>query len=148
MYSIRDENQWNHTKCKIQYSIYQCLPYLIFFKPYHTLQYHMSTQKPMGICNPRDDDFMSWQQRRSKEIHPSYTKPTFQMSHKQNPLILEPWNTGCLMTGSLSGNCLTPTQLLICSSFSGGNSHLLLICSSLSTSQLLHGLWNNSHITR
>ena len=36
----------------------------------------------------------------------------------------------------LTGKCLTPTQLLICSSFSRENGHLLLICSSLSTSQL------------
>ena len=34
-----------------------------------------------------------------------------------------------------TGKCLTPTQLLICSSFSRENGHLLLICSSLSTSQ-------------
>ena len=34
-----------------------------------------------------------------------------------------------------SGKCLTPTQLLICSSFSRENGHLFLICSSLSTSQ-------------
>ena len=33
------------------------------------------------------------------------------------------------------GKCLTPTLLLICSSFSRENGHLLLICSSLSTSQ-------------
>ena len=38
--------------------------------------------------------------------------------------------------GFLAGKCLTPTQLLICSSFSRENGHLLLICSSLSTSQL------------
>ena len=36
----------------------------------------------------------------------------------------------------LTGKCLTPTQLLICSSFSRKNGHLLLVCSSLSTSQL------------
>ena len=35
----------------------------------------------------------------------------------------------------LSGKCLTPTQLLICSSFSRENGHVLLVCSSLSTSQ-------------
>ena len=34
-----------------------------------------------------------------------------------------------------TGKCLTPTQLLICSSFSRENVHLLLICSSLSTTQ-------------
>ena len=34
-----------------------------------------------------------------------------------------------------TGKCLTPTQLLICSSFSRENGHLLLICSSLSTSE-------------
>ena len=34
-----------------------------------------------------------------------------------------------------TGKCLTPTQLLICSSFSRENCYLLLICSSLSTSQ-------------
>ncbi len=39
------------------------------------------------------------------------------------------------MTFWNSGKCLTPTQLLICSSFSRENGHLLLICSSLSTSQ-------------
>ena len=37
---------------------------------------------------------------------------------------------------SLAGKCSTPTQLLICSSFSRENGHLLLICSSLSTTQL------------
>ena len=36
----------------------------------------------------------------------------------------------------VTGKCLTPTQLLICSSFSRENGHPLLICSSLSTSQL------------
>ncbi len=40
----------------------------------------------------------------------------------------------------LAGKCLTPTQLLICSSFSRENGHVLLVCSSLSTSQL--GLGN------
>ena len=37
---------------------------------------------------------------------------------------------------NLTGKCLTPTLLLICSSFSRKIGHLLLICSSLSTSQL------------
>ena len=37
---------------------------------------------------------------------------------------------------SNTGKCLTPTQLLICSSFSRENGHLLLVCSSLSTSQV------------
>ena len=36
---------------------------------------------------------------------------------------------------SKTGKCLTPSQLLICSSFSRENGYLLLICSSLSTSQ-------------
>ena len=39
---------------------------------------------------------------------------------------------------SLSGWCLTPTLLLICSSFSKENGHIFLICSSLSTAQLWH----------
>ena len=34
-----------------------------------------------------------------------------------------------------SGWCLTPTLLLICSSFSRENGHIFLICSSLSTAQ-------------
>ena len=34
-----------------------------------------------------------------------------------------------------AGWCSTPTQLLICSSFSRENCHLLLICSSLSAAQ-------------
>ena len=37
-----------------------------------------------------------------------------------------------------TGKCLTPTQLLICSSFGRENGHLLLICSSLSTSQSIN----------
>ena len=37
----------------------------------------------------------------------------------------------------LSGWCSTPNQLLICSSFSRENGHPLLICSPLSTAQLL-----------
>ena len=37
---------------------------------------------------------------------------------------------------SVPGLCSTPNQLLICSSFSRENSHPLLICSSLSTSQV------------
>ncbi len=36
----------------------------------------------------------------------------------------------------LTGWCLTPTLLLICSSFSRENGYPLLICSSLSTAQL------------
>ena len=36
----------------------------------------------------------------------------------------------------ITGKCLTPTQLLICSSFSRENGHPLLICSSLSTAQI------------
>ena len=38
----------------------------------------------------------------------------------------------------ITGRCSTPNQLLICSSFSRENSHPLLICSSLSTSQIKH----------
>ena len=34
-----------------------------------------------------------------------------------------------------TGWCLTPTLLLICSSFSRENGHIFLICSSLSTAQ-------------
>ena len=37
---------------------------------------------------------------------------------------------------TISGWCLTPTLLLICSSFSRGYYHPLLICSSLSTCQI------------
>ncbi len=37
---------------------------------------------------------------------------------------------------NITGWCLTPTLLLICSSFSRENCHLLLICSSLSTAQI------------
>ncbi len=37
---------------------------------------------------------------------------------------------------SITGWCLTPTLLLICSSFSRENGYPLLICSSLSTAQL------------
>ncbi len=44
---------------------------------------------------------------------------------------------------SIAGKCLTPTQLLICSSFSRENGHLLLICSSLSTSQIRSTCWGN-----
>ena len=40
------------------------------------------------------------------------------------------------LKGGVSGKCSTPTQLLICSSFSRENGHLLLICSSLSTTQV------------
>ena len=36
-----------------------------------------------------------------------------------------------------TGWCSTPTQLLICSSFNRENGHPLLICSSLSTAQIL-----------
>ena len=41
----------------------------------------------------------------------------------------------------MAGWCSTPTQLLICSPFSRENGHLLLICSSISTSQMViyHG---------
>ena len=39
-----------------------------------------------------------------------------------------------------AGWCSTPTQLLICSSFSRENGHPLLICSSLSTAQSANGL--------
>ena len=41
----------------------------------------------------------------------------------------------------------TPTQLLICSSFSRENGHLLLICSSLSTSQLMRIKKNTISLT-
>ena len=41
-----------------------------------------------------------------------------------------------LIANHLSGWCSTPNQLLICSSFSREYGHPLLICSSLSTSQL------------
>ncbi len=44
-----------------------------------------------------------------------------------------------------TGKCLTPTQLLICSSFSRENGYLLLICSSLSTSQKIQ-VEKNTHI--
>ncbi len=44
--------------------------------------------------------------------------------------------TQTINTARISGKCLTPTQLLICSSFSRENGNLLLICSSLSTSQI------------
>ena len=37
---------------------------------------------------------------------------------------------------TISGKCSTPSQLLFCSSFSRENGHLLLICSSLSTSHI------------
>ena len=44
----------------------------------------------------------------------------------------------------LTGKCLTPTQLLICSSFSRENGYLLLICSSLSTSLLSPSFWGGA----
>ncbi len=51
-----------------------------------------------------------------------------------------------LLETTLTGKCLTPTQLLICSSFSRETGHLLLICSSLSTSQLKK--WRNPESPR
>ena len=41
------------------------------------------------------------------------------------------------MLSSFTGWCLTPTLLLICSSFSRENGHIFLICSSLSTAQFI-----------
>ena len=50
-----------------------------------------------------------------------------------------PWDqhieTNKLKQTNSSGWCLTPNQLLICSSFNRENDHPMLICSSLSTSQ-------------
>ena len=39
----------------------------------------------------------------------------------------------------ITGKCLTPSQLLVCSSFSGENCIFLPICSSLSNSQITLG---------
>ena len=43
---------------------------------------------------------------------------------------------------NISGKCSTPNQLLICSSFSGENGKFFLICSSLSTNQILKPFCN------
>ena len=47
-----------------------------------------------------------------------------------------------------TGWCSTPTWLLIRSSFSGENDHLFLICSSLSTAQLLKRIFNKPFTQR
>ncbi len=44
---------------------------------------------------------------------------------------------------SFTGWCLTPTLLLICSSFSRENGHIFLICSSLSTAQFKNSFPKN-----
>ncbi len=46
------------------------------------------------------------------------------------------WASVYLVDVFVSGWCSTPSQFLMCSLFSKKNGHLLLICSSLSTSQL------------
>ena len=64
--------------------------------------------------------------------------------------LLKPWNSlkTCSdiqwykilygIVNSITGWCSTPTLLLICSSFSRENCHQFLICSSLSTAQIIY----------
>ena len=59
---------------------------------------------------------------------------TFQ--RQPDPQTNKPPKTTIPLSNSVSGWCSTPTLLLICSSFSTENGHPLLICSSLSTTQV------------
>ena len=75
----------------------------------------------------KDSRYIKWQAN-SKILVPNIIQVIKNVHHKKKKHSSE---------GSLksTGKCLTPTQLLICSSFSRENGYLLLICSSLSTSQ-------------
>ena len=75
----------------------------------------------------------------SKKELQSYLLEVRQFWWNHRALKSRPWkgtkNKPNFMINPNTGKCLTPTQLLICSSFSRENGHFLLICSSLSTSQ-------------
>ena len=75
------------------------------------------------VMNPMVESVKNHLKKQIQVIVIKLVQGVFQLSRLRKP------------TKPTTGKCLTPSQLLICSSFSRENCHLLLICSSLSTSQ-------------